>query len=83
MRHCILQNGRIYVHHNPHDDHLSVDEVRDMVGREGAVFSSRVLHFASSLRGTRQYWFKQRSRLIAMVDTLGLPTVFFTHMQCS
>ena len=27
----------------------------------------------------RHYWFKQRSRLIAMVDTLGLPTIFFTH----
>ena len=50
-----------------------------MIGREGEVFSNRVLHYASGLRGTRQYWFKQRSRLIAMVDTLGLPTVFFTH----
>ena len=50
-----------------------------MVGREGEVFSNRVLHYATSLRGTRHYWFKQRSRLIAMVDTLGLPTVFFTH----
>ena len=50
-----------------------------MVGREGDVFSNRVLHYASSLRGTRQYWFKQRSRLIAMLDTLGMPTIFFTH----
>ena len=50
-----------------------------MVGHEGEVFSNQVLHYAASLQGTRQYWFKQRSRLIAMVDTLGLPTVFFTH----
>ena len=50
-----------------------------MVGREGEVFSNRVLHYASSLRGTQQYWFRQRSRLISMVDTLGLPTIFFTH----
>ena len=41
--------------------------------------SNCVLHYATSLRGMTQYWFKQRSRLIAMVDTLGLPTVFFTH----
>ncbi len=53
--------------------------LRDMVGRGGEAFSSRGLHYASSLRGTRQYWFQQRSRLIAMVDMLGLPTVFFTH----
>ena len=50
-----------------------------MVGKEGTAFSNRVLHFGTSLRGTGPYWFKQRSRLIAMVNTLGLPTVFFTH----
>ena len=49
-----------------------------MVGREEA-FSNRVLHYASSLRGTRQYWFRQWNRLISMVDSLGLPTIFFTH----
>ena len=74
-----MQAGRIYVRQHPLDAQLSVDELRDMVGREGETFSNRVLHYATSLRGTRQYWFKQRSRLIAMVDTLGLPTVFFTH----
>ncbi len=50
-----------------------------MVGREGELFSNRVMHYASSLRGTSQYWFKQRGRLISMLDDLGLPTVFFTH----
>ena len=47
-----------------------MDELRDMIGREGGVFSNRVLHYASGLRGTCQYWFKQRSHLIAMIDTL-------------
>ena len=50
-----------------------------MVGREGENFSNRILHFVASLRGTRQYWLKQRSGLIAMVDSLGMPTIFFTH----
>ena len=77
MRHRALQIGRIYVRQNPHDAHLSVDELRDMVGSDA--FSNRVLHFGASLRGTRQFWLKQKSRLIAMVDTVGLPTVFFTH----
>ena len=79
MRHRALQTGRIFVRQNPHDDHLSVDELRDMIGREGEVYSNRVLHYASSLRGTRQYWFKQRARLIAMVDAFHLPTIFFIH----
>lgn len=48
-------------------------------GEGGEAFSNRVLHYATSLHGTRQYWMRQRSRLIAMVDTLGLPTIFFTH----
>ena len=77
MRHRALQTGRIYVRQNPHDAHLTVDELKDMVGND--TFSNRVLHFGASLRGTRQFWFKQKSRLVAMVDTLGLPTVFFTH----
>ena len=40
-------------------------------------FSRRVLLYATSLRGTCSYSFKQRSRLISMIRTLGLPTVFF------
>ena len=79
MRWRALQTGRIYVRQNPSDQHLSIDELRDMVGTEGENFSNRVLHNAANLRSTRQYWMRQRSRLISMVDTLGMPTVFFTH----
>ena len=79
MRWRALQTGRIYVRQCPYDAQLSVEELHDMVGCEGEAFSNCVLHYASSLRGTRQYWFKQWSQLIAMVDTLGLPTVFFIH----
>ncbi len=63
---------------HPGDAHLSVHELRDNVGWEGEAFSNRVLHYAASLRGTKQYWYRQHSRLLSMVDTLGLPTIF-TH----
>lgn len=79
MRWRALQTGRVYINQHPRDARLNLDDLRDMVGREGECFANRVLHFASSLRGTNQYWFKQRSRLISMVDTLGIPMVFFTH----
>lgn len=79
MRWCALQTGRVYLHQNPDDDHLTIEELRDMVGQEGQNYSARVVHYASTLRGTRQYWMKQRSRLITMVDSLGMPTIFFTH----
>lgn len=79
MRWQALQTGRVYVQQHPGDAQLSLDELRDMVGRQGDAFSNRVLHYASSLRGTKQYWYRQRSQLLAMIDTLGLPTIFFTH----
>ena len=60
-----LQTGRVYVKQRPGDAQLSLDELRDMVGRQGVVFSNRVLHYASSLRGTKQYWYRQRSRLLS------------------
>ena len=71
-----LQAGRVYIRQHPEDARLSVDELHDMVS---TYFSSRVCHYAGSLRGTRPYWMKQRSCLIAMVDKLGLLTVFFTY----
>ena len=79
MRWRALQTGRVFINQHPKDARLTLDELQDMVGHEGESFSRRVLHYASSLRGTSQYWFNQRRRLISMVDTLGLPTVFFTH----
>ena len=37
-----LQTGRVYVKQHPGDAQLSLDELRDMVGREGQTFSNRV-----------------------------------------
>ena len=51
--------------------------LRDMFGCEGEAFSNRVMHFATTLRGTRQYWFRQHGNIIAMMDTIVLLTVFF------
>ena len=80
MRWRALQTGRIYIRQHPRDARLTLEELKDMVNGEGEQLSRRVLHYANSLRGTRQFWFKQRSRLISMIDTLGMPTIFFT--QC-
>ena len=78
MRWRALQTGRVYIRQNPEECHLSIDDLQDMVG-QGENFFNRVLRYVARLRGTRQYWFQQRSRIIAMVDTLGIPTIFFTH----
>ena len=49
MRLRALQAGRIYIHQHPSDAHLSVDELHDMVERDGEAFFNRVLHYAASL----------------------------------
>ena len=46
---CALQAGQIYTRQHLHDARLSVEELHDMVGREGEAFSNRVLHYATSL----------------------------------
>ena len=45
MRHRALQTGRIYVRQNPHDGHLSIDDLREMVEHDSNALSNRVLHF--------------------------------------
>lgn len=78
MRHRALQTGRIYVRQNPHDGHLTVDELKEMVRHGSDGLSNWLLHFGATFQRTRQFWQKQKTQLTAMVDTLGLPTVFFT-----
>ena len=79
MRWRANETGRVYIRQHPGEAHLTVDDLRDMIGREGERFSNKVVHYGASLRGARQYWFRERNHLIAMIDTLGLPTIFFTH----
>ena len=43
MRWRALQTGRVYVKQHPGDAQLSLDELRDMVGREGQTFSSPIV----------------------------------------
>ena len=46
------ETGRFYIRQHPGEAHLTVDDLRDMVGREGEVFSNKVVHYGASLRST-------------------------------
>ena len=50
MRWRALQIGRVYVKQHPGDAQLSLDELRDMVGREGQTFSNRVSTVSESTK---------------------------------
>ena len=77
MGHRALQNGRIYVHQNPNDGHLIVDELRDKVR-----MVMKLCHQTgySTFRGTCQFWQKQRSRLIVIMDTLTACPMLPLHL---
>ena len=69
----------MYIKQHSNDAKLLLDDLKELVQSEGEQLSKRVLHYASSLRGSRQFWYKQRSRLIIVVDTLSIPIIFFAH----
>ena len=50
MRWRVLQTGRVYIKQHPGDAQLSLDELRDMVGREGQTFSNRVSTVSESTK---------------------------------
>ena len=79
MRWRANETGRVYIRQHPGEAHLTVDDLCDMIGREGERFSNKVIHYGASLRNTKKYLFRERNRLIAMIDILELPTIFFTH----
>ena len=78
MRWRALETGRVFVKQRIGENHLSVEEPKEMVNRGETSFASRVMRFSSSLHGTRQYWCTQRLNLAAMQEALGMPTIFFT-----
>ena len=50
MRWRALQTGRVYVKQHPADAQLSLDELRDIVGRKGQTFSNRVSTVSESTK---------------------------------
>ena len=55
----------------------SMDDLGYMIGCKWEVFSNRILHFATNLKGSRQYLFKQQNNLITVVDSIELLSILF------
>ena len=67
-----LQTGRVYVKRHPGDAQLSLDELRDMVGREGQTFSNRVSTVSESTK-----------RVICCSQKLACMHIGISHSLCS
>ena len=78
MRWRALQTGRIYIRQHPSDVQLSVEDLSDMVGREGETFSNRALKLFCQPPWYQAVLVLTMSPAHGMVDTLGIPTLFFT-----
>ena len=73
MRWRALQTGRMYVKQHPGHAQLSLDELRDMVGREGQTFSNRV-------HSIREYQNSPNSNLLFTKVSMHLS---ISHSLCS
>ena len=78
MRWRALETGRVFVKQRIGDNHIRVEELKDMVNQGQSSFASRVIRIGSSLHGSKQYWLSQRRNLMAMEEALGMPSIFFT-----
>uniref|UniRef100_A0A1X7UYL0 Helitron helicase-like domain-containing protein n=1 Tax=Amphimedon queenslandica TaxID=400682 RepID=A0A1X7UYL0_AMPQE len=73
------ETGQFYMKQHPGKALLTLHDRRDVISWAGERFSKKVLHHGTSQCGTKQYCLKERNKLIAMLDTLRLPTIFFAH----
>ncbi|KAF6170503.1 hypothetical protein GIB67_031911 [Kingdonia uniflora] len=73
-----LALGDVYIHKNPEDGELSIQDIKEMLASGNRQFLNRISYYAKSTRETRAYWFTRVQELTSMVQQLGAPTIFFT-----
>ena len=79
QRHHLLTQANVYLKQNPADATLTVQQLRDMVGKMNSEqLMSRLQRYVSKLQGTKQYWYQRSLELKALVQNKGAPTFFWT-----
>ena len=79
MRHQLISQTSIYLHHHPADSNLTVEYLRDMVGRlDSHHLMSRLQRYAAKIQGSSQFWYQKYQELRALLDQKGSPTFFWT-----
>ena len=78
LRHRALATGRMYIRQHPDAAALTLEDIRAMPDVERRRLAHDVTRFASHLRGSQQFWRSQRQYLMALIDQLGTPHIFFT-----
>ena len=79
QRHQLLSQARIYLQHHPTDAHLTVEELRSMVGQLSSEnLMKRVQRYAAKLLGSGPYWFQRYQELRCLLEQKGAATFFWT-----
>ena len=75
----ILQKSGIFFKQNPGEQHLTIDELREMVVNNNSnVFMGKLSRYISNISGSNAYWRKVKEDLKAIIQHVGPPTFFFT-----
>ena len=79
LRHQLISQTTVYLHQHPSDAHLTVEDLRDMVGHLSAEqLMSRLQRYAAKVQGSSQYWYQRYNELRTLIEHKGPPTFFWT-----
>ena len=79
QRKQILQQTGMFLKQNPGEQHLSLDELREMVNNnEGNIMLEKLSRYITNITGSDAYWYKAKEDLKAIIQHAGPPTFFFT-----
>lgn len=79
LRHQLISQTSVYLHQHPTDANLTVEDLRDMVGRMTSEhLMQRLQRYAAKTQGSHPYWFQRYCELRCLIEQKGPPTFFWT-----
>ena len=79
QRSQILQQTGIFLKQNPGEQHLTLEQLRDMITKNSSnVLLSKLSQCIANITGSDAYWYKAKEELKAIIQYAGPPTFFFT-----
>ena len=77
QRKQILQQTGIFLKQNPGEQHLTLEEIREMVDNNNAnLLMTKLSRYTTNISGSDAYWYKAKEDLKAIIQHAGPPTHF-------
>lgn len=71
-------DARIFVRQRHDEAQLTVEDLRTLMEEGDRQLASKMMRYATSLRGTRAFWLARRKELMDMITVKKSPHLFFT-----